>query len=474
MALMFRTVAALLMLLVGLAAVKSQASEIEASRIAARLSAFVQIPTLSQHDSTQLDRAAFTDALRFLRQTYPQIFQHLQVQVFADFSLLLHWPGIDDSLKPGLFMTHYDVIAPVQENLKQWDYPPFSGEISDGFIFGRGTLDNKNAVIAWLEALQYALQNKLRPQRSLYFFIGHDAESGGHHAATDVARHIQQTGKPLAFVLDEGGGLIAGSSLLKSNRALALLGVAEKGQVVFELSVNGAGGHASLPTGRSAVSRLARALVRLQEKPMPIRIVPTMQHMLKSLSQDQPWPKRIAMSNLWLGKPFLAPRFEKDKWLNAYTRSTWAVTALAASAPQDFLPLEASAALAVQLLPGDSDVSVLAYLRDVIADDAISIRQTSYAVPPPESAINTPFYQVLESAVMNYYPDALVAPTLLLTSTSSRHFAGISDSIYRFTPVLMTSEAAQSVHACNERIGVTAMYDLVQLNIAILQQVASQ
>jgi carboxypeptidase PM20D1 len=236
--------------------------------------------------------------------------------------------------------------------------------------------------------------------------------------------------------------------------------------------VKGDGGHASMPVVDPAVQRLARAVVRIGNRPMPQRIIPSIRKMLSVLAQDQGAMQRFAMKNLWLSKSVMLSRFEKDRLMNAYTRSTRAVTILSAGVKDNSVPKLASATVNMRLLPGDSDATALRYLRDTVNDSRVDITLDAYSPPPPESAVDTPFYTLLAEAAEDHYPGVLVAPALLVASTDSKHFSDISDVVYRFSPVLMTSDAAQTIHGSNERVGVAAMHGLVKVNISILERAA--
>lgn len=331
---------AVLLAFVHLAAINMAQAEVQsAETIAKRLSQFIQIPTISHQAGATFDAAAFLSAQQFLQAEYPLAFASVDYQVVGDYSLLLHWKGSDASLKPGLFMAHIDVV-PVETSAQQtWDYPPFAGQIADGFVYGRGALDNKNGVIAWLEALEHLLRSGFKPTRSLYFAFGHDEEIGGESGAAKIAEYFKESEQQLSFAIDEGGAIVAGSPMLSSNKELALVGVVEKGYATLSLTAEGEGGHSSMPVANSAMQRLAKAVTLLSENPMPQRLIPSMKAMIYALAEEQGTVQKLAMRNLWLSKPFLLSKLGKNRMTNAYTRTTLATTIFNAGVKDNVIPL---------------------------------------------------------------------------------------------------------------------------------------
>ena len=274
--------------------------------------------------------AAEFDALHaHLKTRYPLVHEKLQREVVGGHSLLFTWKGSDDKLPPVALMAHQDVvpIAPGTESL--WKKPPFAGAIEEGFVWGRGTLDDKSNLITQLEALELLLKAGFTPKRTLYFVYGHDEEVGGRLGVVKIVEQLKQRGVKLAWVMDEGLAVTEGI-LPGVKQPLALIGLAEKGSVSLKLVATAPPGHSSTPPakGESAIGRLSAALARLDQQPMPGGIQGAAAEMFAALAPDLPFGQRLAMSNLWLLRPVVERALDKGGATSAMLRTTTAMTVL--------------------------------------------------------------------------------------------------------------------------------------------------
>ena len=151
----------------------------------------IQIPTISYDQENEIDRNAFLKFIAFVKNTYPNIAGILNFQIINQYSLLIEWNGKNDSLKPIILMGHYDVVPIEEASSKQWEYPAFSGTIHNGYIHGRGTLDDKVAVISILESVERLLKKGFVPDRSIIMAFGHDEELGGNNGAKMIASNLR-------------------------------------------------------------------------------------------------------------------------------------------------------------------------------------------------------------------------------------------------------------------------------------------
>ena len=175
--------------------------------------------------------------------------------LLGDYTILYRWPGSDATLPPILLTAHYDVVPVLPGTEDLWTHQPFAGDIADGIVWGRGTLDDKSAVVAQLEAATLLLKAGFKPARTVYFSFGHDEEVGGTRGAAEVAAYLAEQKVRLAWSLDEGSFVLDG--LLPGVKPLmAAVNVAEKGSVTLQVVAKGAGGHSSLPPPQTAVGVL--------------------------------------------------------------------------------------------------------------------------------------------------------------------------------------------------------------------------
>jgi carboxypeptidase PM20D1 len=245
---------------------------VDATQAARHLSDVIKIKTVSTHQH-RFDPKPFEKLHQRLRTFYPQLHQTLELEMVGNATLLYTWRGQQPELKPVLFTAHQDVVPADPDTLAEWTHEPFSGEISEGYIWGRGTLDIKSQMIAALEAVEKLVAEGFQPQRTVYLAYGEDEEIGGQNGAKKVVEALQARGVHLAAVLDEGGTIVSGV-VPSVQLPVALVGVAEKGHLSLKIQAAGTPGHSSMPEQDTAIGRLARALTRLEGNQMPVDYQP--------------------------------------------------------------------------------------------------------------------------------------------------------------------------------------------------------
>ncbi len=432
------------------------------------LAGAVRIQTASHLDASQIDYPAFLQLHHFLEQAFPQVHKTLTREVVDQYSLLYTWQGQDASLKPVLLMGHLDVVPIEDGTQKDWICPPFEGIVQDGFLYGRGTMDDKNAIVGVLEAVEGLLKERYQPKRTIYLAFGHDEEIGGRGAA-QIAALFKSKGVKFECVLDEGLAIIDGI-LPGIEKPFALIGVAEKGYLSVELNVESSGGHAAMPPKETAIGILSRAMLRLEEHQMPARFGPPTSQMFAYLAPEMPFSLRLVMANLWIFKGLLLKRLSGMNTINAMLRTTTAPTIFSAGFKDNILPIQARGAVNFRLLQGDTAESVLEHVQKTIADRRVTVKPASDFLVEAStvSQVNAISFQALERALTNIFPGVVVAPGLVTGATDSRHYAELSTSIYRFSPLWIKPEDLSRVHGTNERIGVENFQRMVQFYAAFI------
>jgi carboxypeptidase PM20D1 len=252
------------------------------------------------------------------------------------------------------------------------------------------------------------------------------------------------------------------------------VGVAEKGRLTVRLVAAGPGGHSSMPPARSAVGRLAEALVRLERDPMPADLRPPASAMFDALAPHMPIALRAVVANRWLLEPLLVRRLEGFAAGNAMVRTTTAPTVLAAGVKENVLPTEATALVNFRLLPGDTVEAVLRHVRAAL--EGLEVRvEPDHRIAREPSAVSDAGgegYRAIAASVRRVFPDALVAPSLVVAGTDSRHYAAISDDIYRFEPVRLGPGDLARIHGADERIAVEGYADLIRFYVQLLRAAA--
>jgi carboxypeptidase PM20D1 len=437
------------------------------------LTELVRMRTVSDPFGEGVHSAAFSELHRALERRCPRVHAALERDVIEG-SLLFTWPGTDPSARPIVLMAHADVVPAELPDTHtagasgtEWTHPPYDGVVADGFLWGRGTLDDKVGVAGILVAIEGLIAAGFVPRRSIHVAIGHDEELGGHEGAARIADVLRSRlgdsdDQPIELVLDEGGavtdGLVPGVSA-----PVALIGVAEKGYVTLELIARGPAGHAMLPPPESAIGILGRAVARLEARPMPARLG-AIRQLYAHLAPEMSPGRRFAFSNVERFAPLVTARLSRLPHTAATIRSTMAPTMLQAGTLPNVVPGEARAAVNCRLLPGDSVEDVVAHVRRAIDDARVEV----YALdgvfrsdPRPASSTEDPVYEALAGTIRTVFPGVLVAPWTLLGATDSRHLAPLARSVLRFAPVRLGPSDLARIHGRDERLPIASAPEIV-------------
>ncbi|XP_058525082.1 N-fatty-acyl-amino acid synthase/hydrolase PM20D1 isoform X2 [Ochotona princeps] len=316
-------------------------SQKESTEMKEALKGAIQIPTVS-FSRNKSNTTALAEFGKYIRKVFPRLFNttFIQHEVVGEYSHLFTIQGADRSLQPYMLLAHFDVVPAPEEG---WEVPPFSGLERDGFIHGRGTLDNKNSVMAILQALQLLLTRNYIPQRSFFIALGHDEEVSGLNGAQKIATLLQARGVQLAFIVDEGSFVLDGF-LPSLKTPFAMVSVSEKGALDLMLHVNMTPGHSSAPPKETSIGILAAALSRLEQTPMPNLFGRGILKMtLQQLANEFPFPHNIFLNNLWLFQPLVSRFLERNPITNAMIRTTTAITKFHAGIKENVIPSVAQA-----------------------------------------------------------------------------------------------------------------------------------
>ncbi|WP_158772028.1 M20 family peptidase [Paraglaciecola sp. L1A13] len=435
-----------------------------------RFSQAIKIPTISFDDRSQFDHEAFLAFQQYLKDSFPLVHQRANLDVINDYSLLYHLKGSDPTLKPALFMGHMDVVPVDEATADQWQHPPFSGNVIDGTVWGRGTIDDKISVVALMESMEMLLAQNIQPKRSIYFAFGHDEEAGGKDGARQIAAFLAKKNVVFEFVLDEGG-VVTQDMLPGVSKSVAVIGVAEKGFVNLRLTVKAPGGHSSQPPAHTAAGILAQAIVKVEASPFSADmrfILETFQHI--GFATDL--ATRLPMSNLWLFSPAVESMMLDSPSSAASIRTSTAVTMLKGSSKSNVLPTEAEAVVNFRILPGDTIDSVTQHITKAIGDPRVEIEAFMTNEASPVSSTETYGYKLIEQTIRRLDPNLLVAPYLVQGGTDASNFYGLSDNVYRFMMVRLDPKTMKRFHGVNEQILVEDYMQAIQFYYAMVKQAA--
>jgi len=439
---------------------------------ATRLSEAIRFRTISDQENPDSNVEALRGLQAHIATSFPSFHALARREVIGGLSLLYSWEGSDPKARPIALMAHQDVVPVAPGTEKDWQQPPYDGVIADGFIWGRGSWDDKGNLYSMLEAAEAMAKDGFRPRRTIYFAFGHDEEVAGTHGASAIAATLAARGVRLDFVIDEG--LLISEGLIKGlDKPAALIGVAEKGYATLVLTAHATPGHSSMPPRDTAIGMMSAALARLETHRLPMQISGVTSEFFDTLAPEMGGINRVVLSNLWLFKPLLLHEFEKTGPTEAMVRTTTALTIFNAGNKENVLPGLASASVNFRLMPGDSQASVIDHVRRTINDDRITIEPTSgNAEPSPVTGTTSPSYQALNRTIREVFPDVIVAPGLMLGGTDSRHYVGVADSIFRFSPVRANSEDLKRFHGTNERLSIEGYADMIRFYRRLIENTA--
>lgn len=447
--------------------------EVDEAAIARRLSEAIRFRTISPAPPARADLAPFRQYLAWVEAAYPRVHHSLSKELVSGASLLFTWEGTDPRAAPILLTAHYDVV-PVNEGTEgDWEHPPFSGAIADGFVWGRGALDDKGSMIAILEAVTLLLEQGFRPRQTVYLAFGHDEELGGREGAGTITELLRSRGVQLAWSLDEGSFVVE-DALPGVELPLAAINVAEKGYLTVELAVKGAGGHSSMPPQEPAVTILAAALVRLGRAPLPGGITGLTAQSLDAAASAMPLYLRSLFANRWLFGDLIEDQLSARSVTNALLRTTTAPTMLHASTKENVLPGEVMAVVNFRLHPRDTVEGVLEHVKAAVSDERVEIRVRGEPNEASEvSSAGGPGFAAIARATAQVYGPVAAMPGLTVGGTDSKHYGQIADDAYRFIPMKVTLDVTRAFHGTNERLSVDSLAQGTRAYVQILRNASA-
>jgi len=415
-----------------------EAVEQEAARL---LSRYIQFDTTNPPGNEAPAIKFLADTLR-RRGFAPQILESAPGRA----NLIVRLPGAGEATSPPcLLYAHADVVPATPAD---WNVPPFEGRIQDGFVWGRGALDNKGLGIIFLQALWLLKQHGPPPNRDIILLIAADEEASGQYGVSWLLKHHPDL-LQAEYVWDEGG-----MGLQQAGENLYHIAIAEKIALTVKLVAHGRPGHASIPRIDSAQDRLVRALFRIKRWPQPLRLTRAVIEMLQTLAPGQPFPQSFLFARadrplLW---PLLRPRLANSRLFAPLLSNTINLTVLNGGQASNVIPARTEATLDVRLLPDESPELFLTRLRSIIGDPKISVEVESMPPPQVPTPSNTAFFRALAQTLQTVGPPGQVTPYLTPGATDSRFFRAAGMKAYGFMPMLLTQQELSRVHGIDERI----------------------
>lgn len=429
------------------------------------LQQLVRCKTVSYYDKTLEDEAEFNKFIELLPQLYPEVFKVCEYMTLPDRALLFKWKG-KKSDDPVVLMAHYDVV-PVDE--KSWQKPPFSAIIEDGVLWGRGSLDTKVTFNGVMFSANTLIAQGFTPENDIYFAFSGGEEVNGNGAVNIVEYFNKNNIKP-QFVLDEGGAVVE-NVFPGVKSPCAMVGIAEKGMINLTFSVKSNGGHASSPAPHTPIGILSRACCRVENKPFKMHITKPAADMFDTLGRHSSFVYRMIFANMWLFSGVLNLICKKSGGeMNALVRTTVAFTQSEGSSAPNVIPPEASMTANLRLNPKDTVESAVEYIKKVIDDENITLTVGSNMQPSPVSRTDCDGWKKVLTAIVSTWNSTIVSPYLMVQCSDSRHYRDLSDKVYRFSAMDLTSEERKTIHGHNEKIRLETANRAVEFYIRLMKQ----
>jgi carboxypeptidase PM20D1 len=439
--------------------------------VAQHLAAAVRFKTISYGGGKgEAEKDAQLDALRdWLAKTYPYFHRAATRQIIGK-SLLFTWKGTNPKEPPVLLMAHMDVVPVVPGTEKDWSHDPFSGDIADGFVWGRGSIDDKGCLIAIMEAAERLAHSGFTPERTIMFAFGQDEEVGGAQGNGAIAKILAARHERFAWVLDEGGAILD-EPFPGVQQPVAFVAVVEKGYLTLQLIAHGTGGHSSRPAHDLAIARLCDAVLKVLDHPFAGGLDNIQRAQFAVIAPYMPFFQRMMMSNLWLTAPIVTRILDGNPESAATIHTTIAPTIIFGGVKDNVLPPQATATINFRLHPRDTIESVIEHVRKAVDDPRVDVRALTETQDEASkvSDLNDANGQYLTAAIRDTFNGIPVAPTMTTGATDSRHYLPIADDVFRLDPFHFGPDDLGRVHGTNERLAVGDLGPAVGFYMRLMQ-----
>ena len=438
---------------------------------AAHLSAAIRCKTINYADHSLTDFSEFDKLHALMRESFPHVMTCGSFEEIGH-AVLITIPGTDESLLPCLYISHQDVVPVVEGTENDWLHGAFSGDIADGCIWGRGTLDVKEMVFGILEAAEYLLAHGRSFRRTACLAFGDDEETL-NTGALAIAETLERRGVRLEFVLDEGGGKIDDGAVFGApGLSISLVDLMEKGYADLELTVESEGGHSSRPFGGSSLEHLARAITSITDHPFPCRLpeplIACFETLAPYITEE---PLRSLVQDVRGNADAIAACCAGRRETYSFVTTTIAPTMIqGGSAACNVLPQNMRAVINFRLAPGETTESLMAHCQAVTQGQAVTLRYLQANDPSAIARCDGYGYRKLTEAMAAFLPEVLFVPCMTAGATDARRYERICDTCLRCSPFIAEAEDVRTgVHGTNERLPVRSYAQGIRILIRLME-----
>ena len=437
------------------------AERVDLERYSKNLSDAIKIKTISNVDESKVDWAAFDELHALFEERYPLVHKTLKKEVVGKASLLYTWEGKNPDLDPIALLGHQDVV-PVSAGTEQdWEHEPFSGDVADGYIWGRGAVDMKNHVVGVLEAVETLLEDGFVPERTVLLCFGHNEEvvASPDNGAKKISDLLESRGVRLDSVLDEGGAILPIKVPGIIDKNLAGIGIAEKGYCDYRISLTAKGGHSSTPPNHTALGKMADVIKDIENNQFKSEITSIVDGLLDKVGRNTSFLARNVLCNAKYLKPVLKVVMSNIPQAASFVRTTTAVTMAEGSPQANVLPQKASVSVNFRVMPGQTIADVKTHLQKVIKNKNVEIELIGGQEPSNISPTDSRAFKAIEEICFRMNNKNVAAPYLVMGGTDARNYQNICDNVYRYSPFMLDPKLLGTMHGTNERIEIASFED---------------
>ena len=413
------------------------------------LGRLIQCETISEYNHVNLEKMhRFHDVLK---KEFPVLTETVEWEEFNG-SLLLKWKGTSDK-EPAMFMNHHDVV----ETPGNWTHEPFSGDIADGKLWGRGTLDTKGGLYCMLQAAEELMKEGYVPERDIYFESACTEEVEGSGCDT-ISKELKNRGMHFYMTLDEGG-MIVYDPIGGADGTFAMIGVGEKGVADYKFTARSNGGHAASPAKNSPLVRLGKFMVDVEKSNLfPAEMSDVTREMLRRMGPAMKFPLNKVLGNpdkfealLKILMPMVSPT------AGALLKTTLAFTTAKGSDAYNSMPDEAYVTGNMRFSHHQGATASIAAVKKVAKKYDIEVEAIDPGFESRISDYNSEPFHLVEEAVHEIFPGVIPAPYVTSTASDSRYMDRVCDNCIRLTPFTISDEQMASIHGVDENVDLSCL-----------------
>lgn len=445
------------------------ATPVDQANAALHLSQAIQIRTVSHQDKADNDWAEWDKLHAWLAATYPAAHAAMTREILPNKALVYTWKGSDPTLPPIILMAHQDVVPVTPGTESDWKHDPFAGEIAEGAVWGRGSVDDKGTLVMMFEAADALAAKGFKPKRTVIFVSGQDEEAGGTGAQAAAAL-LKSRGVKALFALDEGMAVVQDFPMV--GRPVAVIGLGEKGYATLKVVAPATGGHSSAPPKSTGVETLSKAVLAITSHPDPMRFQGPGADMIKAIAPYAGGIVKVAAANTWLFGPVLVSTLSKSPASAATLHTTIAPTMLKGSPKENVLPQDATAWINYRIAPGQTAQDVMD--RAARATRGLDVKlswEGKTHDPSPVSSSSSEGWKWV-AALASEDGAVPVAPGLVTAGTDSRYMTGVAQDVFRFAPIHASINEFGMIHGTNEHMSLENLKRMTDFYTRLIASVA--